>query len=83
MSDHDRTYNQFCAPRFTDLAKSIEHLGAEVHGRVDEMDKRVRDVEIVTKNGFKDRIKNVEKMQWWQLGTLVLIVGLIITLHVF
>lgn len=83
MSDHDKTYERFCGPRFGELVKSVNHLSHEVHDRIDVLDeKHVRPMEAKFHNGFDVRIKNVEKMQWWQLGLMVTIVGMIITLHI-
>ncbi len=94
MSDHDETYARFCGPRFDGLDRSVSSLVSDVnarmdavsndvHGRIDDMDeKRIRPMEVKLSNGFDSRIKNVETMQWWQLGLTVAIVGLIITLHI-
>ena len=78
---HNTLYAQFCGPRLENLASSIKDLSIEVHNRVDDMDVRLRPVEIKVSNGFDTRMRSVEKMQWWLLGAIGGLGGLMITLH--
>ena len=69
--EHEKIYAQFCEPHFRHLTEGISKI-----------EERLRPVEIKISNGFDNRMKAIEKLQWWVISMLVAITGLIITLHV-
>lgn len=78
----DRRWAEHCRPAFDSLHQEHIALVTRLDNRLDKHDERLREIEVITKNGYDVRLKAVERMQWWQLGILITIFGLIITLHV-
>ena len=70
MSDEDKRWTDHCAPAFDRLHEDHQALV-----------KRVTEIEIITRNGLVDKVKGVERMQWWLLGAIGGLGGLVVTLY--
>ena len=90
MSDEDKRWSEHCSPAFDRLDTDIKELGTKVEGVVADHDKRIRGLEIVNFNGWRDKIRTiadqltlVKRLMFAVLGMLIMIIGAMIIQTVF
>ena len=55
-----------------------EQAAREVKQDVEELGKAVELIKGKLSNGLESRVRVIEKMQWWQIGIMVTLVGVLI-----
>jgi len=65
--EHIKTYETFCAPRFTSIETNIK-----------ECSKAVNELNAIVTNGLEDKVDRLEKQSRWILRLLVSLLLLII-----
>jgi len=66
-SEHLKTYERFCSPRFKNIESSIKDTNGTVHS-----------IDKIVSNGLEDRMIKVEKTCNWLMKTLISLLLLII-----